>query len=323
MTVAVVMLAISAAPARAQDPPNCGGNRFQVDLVKDRTYVRDGDTINYTVTLRNDLPGACVVSNITVLFQLPGPDGKPSTTAQTLTQNATFTEKQTEISFGPFAYTVHYGTAMPDRWTARVSVTDGKLHDIPAPYSELNIERTVQSLPFVPALTIDKTGSTTGGVAPQTVTYTYAVRNTSVSSTINLKNVAPTDDRCSPLTYVSGDTNGDQLLQVGETWMYTCGPTTFSTAGSYTNTAVVCADTALPPGAPTAHVCSPPDTWTVTVTPPPPSTPRPRRRPRSKLPPRWSSPQRPTPASSLRNRCRCAPRSSRRCACRSIAAPRA
>ena len=55
-----------------------------------------------------------------------------------------------------------------------------------------------------------KTGST--------VTFTYIVKNTGDTA---LKNVVLTDDRIATVTYVSGDTDKDGLLDVGETWTYT------------------------------------------------------------------------------------------------------
>jgi uncharacterized repeat protein (TIGR01451 family) len=54
-----------------------------------------------------------------------------------------------------------------------------------------------------------------GGV----VTYTYAVTNPGV---VAMNDVTVTDNKCSPVTYVSGDANNDHLLAPGETWIYTC-----------------------------------------------------------------------------------------------------
>jgi hypothetical protein len=264
---------VLASPARAQDPAGCVGNRFQLDIFKDRTYIRDGETINYFVSVSNPFANGCTVSSATAQLQLPSVTGDPDTAVQTLTQSATFGVPTAPVTFGPFAYTVHFGPTPPARYTARVSIADAKLHDIPPPYSRLDIDRTLQTLTVQPSLTIDKVGSTTGGPAPQTVTYTYTVRNTTVSAApvdspaTSLANVAPTDNLCSPLKYFSGDANGDGKLQQSEAWTYTC-TSTFPNAGVYTNTATVCADNVIDNNS--LHYCSPPDNWTVTVTPPPP-----------------------------------------------------
>jgi uncharacterized repeat protein (TIGR01451 family)/LPXTG-motif cell wall-anchored protein len=63
------------------------------------------------------------------------------------------------------------------------------------------------------------------------VTYTYTVTN---PGTVTLSDVTVTDDKLSPVTYVSGDANSDGLLQTDETWIYTATATLHATV---TNTA--------------------------------------------------------------------------------------
>jgi hypothetical protein len=268
----VVWGAAAAKPALAQDPAGCVGNRMQMDIFKDRTYIRDGETINYYVSVSNDHQNGCNVSQANVRLQLPSVTGDPSTAFQALTNNATFNIPTAEIDFGPFPYTVHFGATPPPRYTARVSISDARLHDIKPPYSVLNIDRTLQTLTVQPSLTIDKVGSTTGGPAPQTVTYTYYVRNTTKAAEIPkddpaeaISNVVPTDDHCAPLQFVSGDTNGDGKLQQSETWAFNC-TSKFTAPGTYPNVATVCGDNVID-NIP-KHVCSPPDNWVVTVTKP-------------------------------------------------------
>jgi uncharacterized repeat protein (TIGR01451 family) len=52
-----------------------------------------------------------------------------------------------------------------------------------------------------------------------TVTYTEKVTN---PGTIALSSITLIDDKCSPMQYVSGDTNNDKKLDTTETWVYTC-----------------------------------------------------------------------------------------------------
>jgi hypothetical protein len=82
------------------------------------------------------------------------------------------------------------------------------------------------------------------------ITYTYDVTNTGPG----LVTPAVTDNTCSPVTYASGD-DGDNLIEPGETWHFTCTTTTppswdaaFPFVG-LTNTATV-ADANKPSGAP-------------------------------------------------------------------------
>lgn len=64
------------------------------------------------------------------------------------------------------------------------------------------------------------------------VAYSYTVTN---PGTVALTDVTVTDNKCSSLAYVSGDTNGDSKLQSTETWKYTCNTNISLTT---TNTAI-------------------------------------------------------------------------------------
>lgn len=53
----------------------------------------------------------------------------------------------------------------------------------------------------------------------ESVTYTYTVTN---PGNFALDTVLVSDDKCAPVTYVSGDTLNDGILALDETWTYTC-----------------------------------------------------------------------------------------------------
>lgn len=74
---------------------------------------------------------------------------------------------------------------------------------------------TVFTLP--PEINIVKSGPVIAQ-AGDTLKYDYVVTNPSI---VSLSNVTVTDDQAGPATYVSGDTNGDNMLQPDETWLYT------------------------------------------------------------------------------------------------------
>lgn len=75
-------------------------------------------------------------------------------------------------------------------------------------------------------IAIDKTASPTALTSgPGSVTYTYRVTN---PGTVAISNVVVTDDKIDTLTYVSGD-NGNELLEPGETWIYTATVTLSAT----------------------------------------------------------------------------------------------
>lgn len=93
------------------------------------------------------------------------------------------------------------------------------------------------------------------------ITYTYRESNTGDDP---LSNVSVSDDKCSPVTYASGDANNNSKLDPGETWVFTC--TTSTTDGAdfnQTNTGTGSGTDSLGSPAPSTDES---DSVTVTVT---------------------------------------------------------
>ena len=71
-----------------------------------------------------------------------------------------------------------------------------------------------------PDIHLEKTASLVAVQAPGgPVTYTFVVTNT---GDVPLTSVDVDDDKCSPVAYVSGDTDGDDKLDLTESWTFTC-----------------------------------------------------------------------------------------------------
>ncbi len=111
-----------------------------------------------------------------------------------------------------------------------------------------------------PAIKIVKNASATEVLADSTVVYSYDVTN---AGDTPLSDVKVSDDKCSPVTYKSGD-DGDFVLQLGEVWKYECSKALSATE---TNTATA---TGMDPLGKTVESKA---TATVTVTPKPTPTP--------------------------------------------------
>ena len=112
-----------------------------------------------------------------------------------------------------------------------------------------------------PAISVDKSASAQMVHSGDRVTYTVVVSNT---GSVPLAQVAVADDRCQPLTFLDGDTNGNLLLESGERWRYRCVGTL---SANTTNTATASGQPAAGDGTPLTDLApiTGQDTATVTV----------------------------------------------------------
>ena len=121
---------------------------------------------------------------------------------------------------------------------------------------------------FTPSITIDKVGSMTGPApAPQTVTYTFYVRNgtdpTLPAATTALSNVTVTDDKCGSPTYAVGRRQRRRQARDRPRRGPSRARCTHPAPGTYHNIAVANGENILY-GRP-VPVVSPPDDWTVVL----------------------------------------------------------
>jgi hypothetical protein len=162
-------------------------------------------SVTYTYTLRNI--GTVPVSNITMVGDTCSPI--------TLLSGDTNADLNLDLN-ETWVYTcsatlteTHTNIVTATGWANGISATD------------IASATVVVGVPVVPPLIhVTKvpnplTLSSGGGM----VTYTNKVTN---PGTVALSNIRLTDDKCSPVKYISGDTNGDSKLDTAETWTYTC-----------------------------------------------------------------------------------------------------
>lgn len=161
--------------------------------------------VTYTYTLRNI--GTVPVSNITMVGDTCSPivlisgdinnDGK-------LDLNETWVNTcSTTLS------ATHTNTIVATGWANGISATD------------IASATVVVGAGIVPPLIhVTKIPSPLALLSgPGMVTYTEKITN---PGTVALNSVSIADDKCSPLTYISGDTNIDSKLDTTETWTFIC-----------------------------------------------------------------------------------------------------
>lgn len=186
--------------------------------------VYEGDDVTYRYVVTNT--GDVELRDVTVSDDRCGPvayrsgdtddDGRLDVTEEwrfTCTTALTESTRNTATATG----TDPQGRPVSDTDTARVTVID-------------------------PAIEIVKTASIDGGTPGDPVTYEYVVTNPGDG---HLTSVVVTDDRCGPVTDQSGDADGDQALDPGETWRYTCDAVLPDIGGPLVNVATVTADDAI------------------------------------------------------------------------------
>ena len=175
--------------------------------------------VTYNYTLRNI--GTVPVTNITMVDDSCSPinfvSGDINTDAK-LDVSETWTYRcSTTLS------TTHTNTVVVTGWANGISATD---------IANATVVVGVTTVP--PLIHITKIPNPLALVAGGgAVTYTKRVTN---PGTVALSNVKVTDDKCSALSYLSGDTNSNFKLDTTETWVYTCRTNLTKTT---TNTAIV------------------------------------------------------------------------------------
>jgi uncharacterized repeat protein (TIGR01451 family) len=261
MAVGLTGLA-AAQPAMAHPvPQNCNKNGMHLDLERSQSQVRNTDTMQFFVTVSNNAAGACDVEGVTMDLILPARDGTPTGQRVRVVTGASFDHTFQETRIGTVPYTVALDNGVKFA-TARVTFTNGVLHDNTPDTSLVGIFKDISITVPPPTIDITKVANPTSGPAPLPVTYTYTVTNTSTLD-LPVTNVVVTDNLCSNPTYSSGDTDGDGALDRTETWIFLC-TMVHPNPGTYVNTANVCGDGVL--GG--EHVCAGPVQATVVVTPP-------------------------------------------------------
>ncbi|MDD5731381.1 MAG: ice-binding family protein [Patescibacteria group bacterium] len=174
--------------------------------------------VNYTYTLKNI--GTVPVTNITMVDDSCSP--------VTLTSGDTNADSKLDLTE---TWIYHCSKTLSATHTNIVTAT-GWANGVSA--TDIATATVVVGQSVVPPLIhITKVPNPlTLGAGGGMVTYTKKVTN---PGTVALSNVHVTDSKCSPINYISGDTNSNSMLEPSETWTYTCQTNLTQTT---TNTAI-------------------------------------------------------------------------------------
>ncbi len=182
-------------------------------------FAHVGDTVTYTFTVTNtgDTPLANVSLTDPKCGSAPVLQGGDANTDTKLGLSETWTYSCTHLVTNADA-TDGDGTTLHN--TAGVSgqslIPSGSTKTV---LSDDSHDLTI----LLPAIAVVKTSDPAVVHDGDTVTYTFTVTNTSVpGAQTPLTNVTVSDDLCSPVTYSSGDTNTNGILESTETWTFTC-----------------------------------------------------------------------------------------------------
>jgi len=245
LVIWVFLLALGAGErsAVAESPPGCTGDSLMATLAPSNEIFLDGDTIEYTISLYVPPPN-CDLNSVDVTFWPPGnPPDNPgdicSSTNGTMIASglliaqgapALFLDSTTQ-GCSILSYTVNHADAdASGNLIARVCIK-GRTETSPPVQSQwLRSSSNAVINPEI-AMTKEADGD---DVCPGTeVTYTYTVTN---PGDVDIGNVNVVDSDCSPVMYVSGDSDADGEVDTYETWIYECST---MVSQETTNTATV------------------------------------------------------------------------------------
>ena len=191
-----------------------------INIVKTPTPLAlpfGGGTVAYTYAVTN--PGSAPLNNVTVVDNTCSPVTRVS--------GDTNNNNELEVS----ETWVYLCTMNVPQSMTNTAIATGEANGLIASDTAI-VTVVVESSPIPPLIHILKKADhvllpATGGL----VTFTYTVIN---PGTVPLENVTVTDDKCSQVHVVSGDANGNGVMDTFETWTYSCQQTLLVTT---TNTA--------------------------------------------------------------------------------------
>ena len=209
-----------------QDSASCNASGLQQfpSIVSPAGSAYDGSIITYSVIYVNSDPDAggpvasCNVTAANADILLPNGSNIDVLTGATLNVGGSIScPGGAGCALGPYTYAVNHANEVGSSVTATFDIA-GVLHQ-DADEEVASDHDTLSKTVIHPSTRLTKQADDTTVTAGTLVTYTYTEMN---DGDVPLTTPSVVDDTCAPVTYVSGDTNTNGILNVGETWTYTC-----------------------------------------------------------------------------------------------------
>jgi uncharacterized repeat protein (TIGR01451 family) len=196
----------------------------------DVTQVHEGDTVTYTYTVDN--PGNVPLSSVSVTDNRIGI--VPYQSGDTDNDGRLDTDET-------WIFKATYNITDADDVSPLVNTAEA--HGSYAGAGTI-IDFVTASVDILrPAIAINKTADSEQAYDGDTITYTYTITNTGNTP---LSAISVSDDTIEDVTYQSGDTNEDEILDVDETWVFNATHTiTVEDVSPLVNTATVSGADAL------------------------------------------------------------------------------
>ena len=178
---------------------------LSITKVVDQTTIAAPGTLNYTITVTNE--GNTDLTNVTLSDDLAG-----SATLSSGDNNSNNILNVGEV----WIYTATYAATQADinNGTNLVNIASVTTTELPV----AKRDTATTSITSNDSLSITKVVDQTTIAAPGTLNYTITVIN---EGNTDLTNVTLTDDLAGSATLSSGDNNSNNILNVGEVWIYT------------------------------------------------------------------------------------------------------
>jgi len=212
-------------------------------------YTNTGETYLTTIVITDDAGTPANAADDFTVCTVPGPVAPGA--SGTCTAVKTLTGDRTNIGYASGTPTDSSGATFPGYTGPNPRASDDAVVDMVNP--GINIVKTAGTAADGATYYLNAPGGS--------VTYYYTVTNTGDVPLVNVK-TRVTDNKCSPVSYVSGDTNSNNILETTETWRFTC---TTNITQDTTNTATAVGTPATAGGSPLPGIPDVSDTDTAVV----------------------------------------------------------